>query len=606
MAIANRPARDLTGKRVVRAPGISRSRFRMMLGAAILTSMGAAATVWSEAPVAFAGTLLDVDGNAIPQASVTLSSGSRVDARAVSSPTGRWQITGGHRIDSQQIVIAAPGFLPVSVSMSSEGPPVRTVLHRLPRLMGAVSNEAGTPIAGAEVLLVQPGKPGEWLAESAADGGFAMEGTLLPGPYRVTVTAPNHDPFESTQMLLADGSLRLTPTLVQQVGTFEITTTPAGVQPAVDGLPLAGCRTPCVATLVVGDHTIRIETELYVPFEQKISLANRQKVNLAPVLERKRGTLTVAAPEGDGELTIDGEAVAGRAFSGLVSTGGHSVGYRAGGYWPATATVTVGWNQTATVDLGTSLTPIKPGDEAGFLAGMERYLRSAGGQFGVYIQELGSGREMGYHQDDVMEAASDIKIPVALYLLHQVEAKAIKLEDKIAIQDSDFMGGTGTLNGTAHNGDTYSYRDLLGLLIQQSDNTAWQALVRTFGADKVDAYSASLGAPACHQDDDNCTAHQAGLLLAGLYRGKTLNPPNTDLLLLLLKNTAYNDRINYYLPGIAVAHKTGADGGVMNDVGIVYLSSGPVLISMFTFTDSGTVQPIRDVARAVVRYFTGR
>jgi beta-lactamase class A len=205
-----------------------------------------------------------------------------------------------------------------------------------------------------------------------------------------------------------------------------------------------------------------------------------------------------------------------------------------------------------------------------------------------------------------MEAASDIKVPLALYLLHQVEAGAVKTDDQVALQDSDFMGGTGSLDHSASAGDKFAVGDLLRLMIQQSDNTAWQALMRVLGASSIDAYAASIGAPDCHQVDDNCTAREAGLMLAGLYKGKLLKPDDTALLILLLENTAYNDRLNYFLGGLTVAHKTGADGGVMNDVGIVYAPGGPFLISVFSQTDTGTVQPIRDVARAALRYYSTR
>src|SRR5437588_12948127 len=153
-----------------------------------------------------------------------------------------------------------------------------------------------------------------------------------------------------------------------------------------------------------------------------------------------------------------------------------------------------------------------------------------------------------------MEAASDIKIPVALYVFHQVEANAVKWDDKVTLEAEDFMGGTGLLQGSASAGDQFSYWDLLTLLIEQSDNTAWRTLQRVLGADTIDAYAASIGAPDCHQVDDNCTAHEAGLMLSQLDRGKLLNSGDTSFLLTLLDNTIYNERIPDYLGGNIAAH----------------------------------------------------
>jgi beta-lactamase class A len=120
----------------------------------------------------------------------------------------------------------------------------------------------------------------------------------------------------------------------------------------------------------------------------------------------------------------------------------------------------------------------------------------------------------------------------------------------------------------------------------------------------IDGFAASIGAPDCHQGDDQCTAREAGLMLAQLAAGKVLNPEHTAALLQLLKTTAFNDRINYYLGGTAVAHKVGMDGGVINDAGIVY-TSHPFVISMFTSAPDPAVgvAAIRQVSRAAARLY---
>ena len=67
----------------------------------------------------------------------------------------------------------------------------------------------------------------------------------------------------------------------------------------------------------------------------------------------------------------------------------------------------------------------------------------------------------------------------------------------------------------------------------------------------------------------------------------------------------FNDRINYYLRGVTVAHKVGMDGGVINDCGIVYAPGSPLVVCVFTTTGNPSmgVQVIRDVTRAAYRYF---
>ena len=597
----NRPGSWPVPRFLARPAG--RRRIRLALLVAILTALGAGSASWSYLPVGYQGRVVDVEGRPVTGVTVSLLAGLRLDATGAGDEYGRWSINGGHRIDAHQLLLTAPGYLSLTRPDPGERP-LLAVLHRLPELQGTVLDDAGVAVGGAVLVLKQPGSPTEWSASSAANGGFGFDRTLPPGSYLVEVTAPNHDGYLGTVDLVADGRLKLSPVIPRQLGVLELTTDPAGLAPQLDGKPLPGCTsTPCSVNIPIGSHVLSITSDLYVPWSRPFEVANHESLPVAATLVRKTGTLHVGAP-GGGELWIDDSQVASGPWSGALPTGGHSVAYRSATAWPQFNSAVIGWNQDSSLTFGAGVA-ITPRDQAGFLAGLDSYLRSAGGQFGIYLQDLKTGAAVGYHQDDVMEAASDIKVPLALYLLHEVEAGAVKMDDQVTLQQSDFMGGTGSLNGTASPGDSFAVGDLLRLLIQQSDNTAWQALQRVLGASSIDAYAASIGAPDCHQVDDNCTAHEAGLMVAGLYQGKLLNAEDTALLLLLMENTAYNDRINYYLGGYTIAHKTGADGGVMNDVGVVYAPGGPILVSVFSYTAGGTVQPIRDVARAAFRYFRG-
>ena len=568
---------------------------------AILATVASFGMLLDEAPVGAGGTLTAGDGSPIVGASVVMLAGDHMEAVATSDLHGRWWLSGGHRIDSHRFVVTAEGYLPATVVPGAAG---ALTLHAYPAIEGAVVDDAGAPVAGATVGLVRPHDPTRWSRISAADGSFTLTQTLPPGEFQLTVSATDHDPFRSVLHLQADGRSTIQPVLVRQVGSVAITSNPAGLVPLLDGKPVGACTTPCSIDLLVGKHTVAFQTALYVPWSQVLEVHNKDRLTLGPVLERKQGTLAVSSPAG--ELSIDGTPVTGNRWTGRLPTGFHLVSYTSDSAWPYARTVEVAWEQTTTVAIGSDQTAIVPGDQAAFLAGMSAYLKNVGGQYAVYLKDLKSGLEIASGQDAVMEAASDIKVPLALYLLNQVEAGKINLADMVTLQDSDFMSGTGTLDGTANSGDKYSVHDLLSLMITISDNTAWQALQRVLTPEATDAYVASIGAPDCHQVDDNCTAHELGILFDGIYHEKLLKPAENRLLLDLLSNTIFNERIPYYLGSTVVAHKTGADGGVMNDAGIVYLGNTPFVISVFTVTDDGQtgIQATRDIARAFAHFLT--
>jgi beta-lactamase class A len=288
-----------------------------------------------------------------------------------------------------------------------------------------------------------------------------------------------------------------------------------------------------------------------------------------------------------------------------VPTGQHAVTFRSAATWPLFQQLGVTWNQTTQATLAPAAVA-GAGDAAGFTAGLRAYLAAQdGGSYGVYLEELGTGATIGVGDTTELEAASVIKVPEAIYLLHQVDAGKVGLDDQVTLEDGDFMGGTGSLYGTAHAGDQYTYRQLLSLLIQQSDNTAWLALRRVLGDGSIDAYAASIGAGDCDQVTGWCSARSAGHVLAQLARGRLVSAGSTRMLLGLLETTIFNDRINWYLGGTTVAHKVGMDESVRNDCGVVFLTGDPFSVCVFTTVadvDQGT-QVIRDIARAAAWHY---
>ena len=541
--------------------------------------------------------VIDATGKPVPGATVTiLTPGSR-PARAMTGANGMIQLAAGVRLPGQQMTVSAPGFL------DGRGPVGRSiVIHSRPRLFGRLVDETGAGIDHA-VVTVATG-PSDWQTVTDAGGFYWLDGVLAPGHVFVVATADGHDAFRGEVDLAPDHFFQVNGQMNRQIGTLVITSDPAGVVPMLDGAAIEGCpATPCSPAVAAGRHALSIDSALYVPWTSTVTVWEGSRLAIPVTLERRTGTLQVNAPAGAGAvLTIDGQSMGSLSWSGVLATGPHTISYSADDHWPALLTANVEWKQTTTVAVPSAA--VRPGDEAGFQAGLAQYLSSLPGQFSAWVAPLGGGTELSYQGSAGMEAASVIKLPLAIFIEKSAQDGTINMTDTVQLQDGDFMGGTGTLNGTAHSGDKYSYHDLLALLVQQSDNTAWQALDRALGSDKVDGYTTGIGAPDCHQSDDFCSAREAGLMIQKLAAGQLLDSAHTHDLLQLLETTAFNDRINYYLGGYAIAHKVGMDGSVMNDTGVVF-SSHPFVVSMFTSADPTVgVEAIRQVSRLAARLYS--
>ncbi len=580
----------------MRAGGLSVGRG--LLGLICATAM-VGATGFMVTPVRVDGRVVDVNGRPVPDAQVRLQAATGPDAATSTAPDGTFALSGGYRVEGIQLDISAPGFLPLRRHGSG-----LAVLARAPIVQGRVLDDTGAGVSGAWVIVQALKESARAQTVTDADGFFWVSAPQ-PGSADVSVFASDHDLWHVLVNLSANHIEQVVPVAARQFGILDLSTDPAGVAPSLDGSPVPGCpATPCVVPIPVGDHVVSVDSPVYVPWSQAVSLVRAQRTTISTKLQPKLGVLAISAPAANGaELLIDGKPVAATGWTGELPVGHHTVVFRSADSWPWLGGADVQWQQRTNVQVAP--TPVVPGDEGAFVAGLNAYLGALGGQYGVWLDDLSSGRQIGYHQGDHMEAASVIKLPLALYVLDQAAQNKLKLSDTVQLQDADFMGGTGTLYYNNAPGDTFSYQELLALLIQQSDNTAWQALDRVLDANKVDTYAASIGAPDCHQEDDSCTPQEAGVMLAKLAGGAVLDAGGRQMLIGLLENTAFNDRINYYLGNVAVAHKVGMDGGVMNDAGIV-LGSHQFVVSMFTSSDDPDrgVQAIRDVSRAAARYYS--
>ena len=555
--------------------------------------------MWTATPVPSSGELVDAAGRPVRDAIVSEMSTLSSPAGEVRSDShGRYQI-GARRwpYSPPRLTIRAAGFVPVQTAGG------RLVMHRWPRLSGVVVDDAGAQLAGAVVTLAYLSNVVDAVMTNL-DGRFEMTLPDVLGDVKVTALLDEHDAGSQQLTLALDGTPSIQLTLLRQFAKLHVDSDPAGQAPQVDGQPSADCQsTPCDLTVLAGAHLVAFVTDLFVPWQTEVQVGKDDAVTVRAQLERKTGTLNINAP-GGGELALDGQSLSSSPFSGKIPTGQHTVSWRSASTWPAAAQAAVNWNQTTDV----TLTPTPVGhDPTTFTNGLKDYLNPQGGTFGVYLEGLRSGVTVALGDTTRLEAASVIKMPEALYLLHQSDSGLISFADQIDLHPEDFMGGTGSLIYTAHPGDMFSYDQLLSLLIQQSDNTAWRALRRVFGDSQIDAYAASIGAGDCQQATNGCSARSAGRMMAQLARGQLLNQTSTQRLLNLLETTQFNDWLPYYIGRTAaVAHKIGTDpdNGVANDCGVVFLSNDPFAICIFTTTPGQSgAWVIRDIARAALNLY---
>ena len=202
------------------------------------------------------------------------------------------------------------------------------------------------------------------------------------------------------------------------------------------------------------------------------------------------------------------------------------------------------------------------------------------GTYGVFFQDLESGKSFSINGETKMQAASLNKLPVMLALYREAEAGRVDLDAVYRLQADDKRNGAGSLQGRPV-GYEITYRQMLELMGKQSDNTAFNIVSRTLGSEKIQALEDQLGMSRSSFADWEMTPQDVGTFFRKLFQEKIINEKDKQEMLSFLTDTIWEDRIPAGIPkGVRVAHKIGTETGVISDAGIIFSPKPFILVIM--------------------------
>lgn len=232
----------------------------------------------------------------------------------------------------------------------------------------------------------------------------------------------------------------------------------------------------------------------------------------------------------------------------------------------------------------------------------------APGRVGIAVEDLATGMTSGINASESLPAASTIKIPVMIEVFKQMEAGALDLNTRVHLERHDKDYGWGDL-ADARVGSARSVKDLLWLMITDSDNTATNMLIRLVGRTHINATMTNLGLDSTHLRDDirtetdsirytlRSSPHDMVKMLDGIARYRLVDAWSSQQMLAILTGQRHNTLLPMALPkDIKIAHKTGSLHDTLNDVGIVYHDNEPYVIAVMT-----TQLPSLDLGRRFIR-----
>lgn len=229
------------------------------------------------------------------------------------------------------------------------------------------------------------------------------------------------------------------------------------------------------------------------------------------------------------------------------------------------------------------------------------------GHVGLAARHLGTGEELTWNPEVVIQTASSVKVAIHAEVLRQARLGLVNPAATVATHADDLTGGSGVLS-VLRPGLSCTIADLCTLMIVVSDNTATNMLIDLLGGvDAVNRGVASLGYPEIRlghkigllppplvvpsppprssSDAPLATATPAAFcrLMTALHAGEVVDQAASQEIITTLRYQQDQARFpRAYLelaaPGspdhaqsLAVAHKTGYVGGCRTDTGLLYL-----------------------------------
>lgn len=222
-------------------------------------------------------------------------------------------------------------------------------------------------------------------------------------------------------------------------------------------------------------------------------------------------------------------------------------------------------------------------NEQKVLEAIRSEMESIPGHLGFYYKNLVTGLEYGIREEEAFLAASVIKLPLLLHVLQRGAEGMLDLNQKLVVEDWEKMPSCGGLNQFTGPVEA-DIRSLCRLMIVLSDNTATNKLFRLCGLEECNAAFRKMGlektvvrrllfdseASARGLENTICP-REMGMLLENLYRDSFVSPQVSQEAVQILLKQQVDHKLDGKLCGeVPIAHKTGEDSQLSNDVGIVF------------------------------------
>ena len=245
-------------------------------------------------------------------------------------------------------------------------------------------------------------------------------------------------------------------------------------------------------------------------------------------------------------------------------------------------------------------------------------IEQVGGTWGVVLEDFESLEKWVWNGDELFYAASVIKVPVMAVVFSAVQEGWLNLGDSIVLEKEDFVDGAGVLQHLTP-GTSLALRDIVMLMIIQSDNTATNMLIDLVGVERIQQTMREAGMEkskfhhklmtdfSTRKGHNQVTSSDMAKLLKGIS--------TSEQMIEVLKKQQVRDCLPEKLPSPyadladgevrwELANKTGWIPGTRHDVGIFYVGQRKLIAAVLSkdVDDLLSKQVLVDIGWEIYQY----
>lgn len=231
-------------------------------------------------------------------------------------------------------------------------------------------------------------------------------------------------------------------------------------------------------------------------------------------------------------------------------------------------------------------------------AELKSMISAYGGDIGIYVKNLRTGKVAAINADSIFPTASIVKVPILLGIADRMNKGELEYDSSLTYKDSLLYEGSDIL-GSFKSGEKIALKKLLMLMLTTSDNTAslWlQSLAGT--GTRINTILDSLGFKDTRVNSrtpgrennrtqygwGQTTPREMGSIFEKIYRFEVFSHSASERMLRLLGRNFWdeNEGISVIPPMIEVFSKNGCVNASRSEAMIVNVPKNPFVFCIFT------------------------